>query len=129
MIDTPAPSGGGVGGALVAPTGGLRGWLGTLSPRDRAIYAIMITMLAIIVAIYLFVGLQTLFRPNDSIIGTQPTNAIGTDIAQDTRSAAANSTAAASPTSVNNKGSTSIQPNGRESRQVLAIPPLSAKRQ
>ena len=56
-------------GALVAPASGMRGWLGTLSPRDRAIYAIMISMLAIIVAIYLFVGLQTLFRPNGSIIG------------------------------------------------------------
>ena len=73
------------GGALVAPTGGMRGWLGTLSPRDRAIYAIMISMLAIIVAIYLFVGLQTLFRPNGSIIGAQPTSAIGTDTAQATQ--------------------------------------------
>src|SRR6185503_17868801 len=34
-------------GALVAPAGGMRGWLGTLSPRDRAIYTIMISMLAI----------------------------------------------------------------------------------
>src|SRR3954447_16192930 len=25
------------GGALIAPTAGMRGWLGTLSPRDRAI--------------------------------------------------------------------------------------------
>src|SRR3954467_15295453 len=29
-----------VGGALVVPAGGVRGWLTTLSPRDRAIYAI-----------------------------------------------------------------------------------------
>src|SRR5262249_4488580 len=62
------------GGALVAPSGGVRGWLGTLSPRDRAIYAIMISMLAIIVAIYLFVGLQTLFRRGEEpLVGTQPT--------------------------------------------------------
>ena len=88
--DAPTPIGGiaTAGGALVAPTGGMRGWLGTLSPRDRAIYAIMISMLVIIVAIYLFVGLQTLFRPNGSIIGAQPTSAIGTDIAQATQPAA-----------------------------------------
>src|SRR5215210_1579167 len=101
MIDTPTAIGGiaTAGGALVAPTSGMRGWLGTLSPRDRAIYAIMISMLVIIVAIYLFVGLQTLFRPNGSIIGAQPTSANGTDIAQATQPTAANPTAATSPTS------------------------------
>ncbi|NWG19845.1 MAG: GerMN domain-containing protein [Chloroflexi bacterium] len=46
--------------AAVAPPGGLRGWFSTLSPRDRAIYALMIAMLAIIVLIYLFAGLQSL---------------------------------------------------------------------
>ncbi|MEO7909227.1 MAG: GerMN domain-containing protein [Roseiflexaceae bacterium] len=75
-------------GALIAPTSGMRGWLGTLSPRDRAIYAIMISMLAIIVAIYLFVGLQTLFRPNESVIGALPTSAIGTNITAATQSTA-----------------------------------------
>ncbi|MDQ2997692.1 MAG: hypothetical protein M3R61_11625, partial [Chloroflexota bacterium] len=69
-------------GALVVPASGMRGWLGTLSARDRAIYAIMISMLAIIVAIYLFVGLQTLFQPNGAIIGAQPTSARSTDTAQ-----------------------------------------------
>src|SRR6187401_1880168 len=63
-----------VGGALVAPAGGMRGWLHSLSPRDRAIYTIMIAMLAIIVAIYLLVGLQTFFRRGDEpIVSTQPT--------------------------------------------------------
>src|SRR6476619_6011202 len=33
------------GGALVASSCATRAWLGTLSPRDRAIYAIMISML------------------------------------------------------------------------------------
>src|SRR5512138_5085 len=46
--------------AAVSPSG-LRGWYATLSPRDRTVYAIMLAMLAIIVAIYLFVGLQSLF--------------------------------------------------------------------
>src|SRR4029079_10260669 len=38
-----APHIGGIataGGALVAPAAGVRGWFGTLSPRDRTIYAI-----------------------------------------------------------------------------------------
>jgi spore germination protein GerM len=92
------------GGVLVAPTGGMRGWLGTLSPRDRAIYAIMISMLAIIVAIYLFVGLQTLFRPNGSIIGAQPTSAIGTDTTQATQPGAGTSTVSTNPTSSTSVG-------------------------
>jgi len=74
------------GGALGAPAGGMRGWLGTLSSRDRAIYAIMISMLAIIVAIYLFVGLQTLFqRGSEPIIGTQPTLSTEANTAQVTQ--------------------------------------------
>src|SRR5215216_4607275 len=87
------------GGALVAPTGGMRGWLHTLSPRDRAIYAIMISMLAIIVAIYLFVGLQTLFRPNGSIIGAQPTSVISTDPAQGSQPTVGAPTLSTDPTS------------------------------
>ncbi|HJZ49603.1 MAG TPA: GerMN domain-containing protein [Roseiflexaceae bacterium] len=87
------------GGALVAPSGGVRGWLGTLSPRDRAIYAIMISMLAIIVAIYLFVGLQTLFRRGEEpLVGTQPTLAPAADTAQATQPAALAPTAITSST-------------------------------
>ncbi|HEX9371597.1 MAG TPA: GerMN domain-containing protein, partial [Roseiflexaceae bacterium] len=65
-----------VGGAAAAPLKtGVRGWYSTLPARDRAIYAIMLAMLAIIVAIYLFVGLQTLFDRNGGIISTPPTSA------------------------------------------------------
>jgi spore germination protein GerM len=98
--DSPSAIGGAAtAGALVASAGGMRGWLGTLSPRDRAIYAIMISMLAIIVAIYLFVGLQTLFRPNGTIIGSQPTSIASTDIAQATQPGAVNATATPNSTS------------------------------
>jgi spore germination protein GerM len=97
--DAPTPIGGIVtAGALVAPTSGMRGWLGTLSPRDRAIYAIMISMLVIIVAIYLFVGLQTLFRPSGSLIAALPTSAAGSDIAQATQLSAGSPTAGTNPT-------------------------------
>jgi spore germination protein GerM len=93
------------GGALMAPTGGMRGWLGTLSPRDRAIYAIMISMLALIVAIYLFVGLQTLFRRGDEpLIGTQPTLTAGADTAQPTPPAASSPAVAANPTAATGAG-------------------------
>lgn len=43
-----------------AASGGLRRWLATLSPRDRAIYALMLGMLVIIVLVYLFAGWQAL---------------------------------------------------------------------
>ena len=46
-------------GIATPPPGGVRGWFASLSPRDRKIYAFMIGMLALIVAIYLFVGLQS----------------------------------------------------------------------
>jgi spore germination protein GerM len=93
------------GGALVASTGGMRGWLGTLSPRDRAIYAIMITMLAVIVAIYLFVGLQTLFRrDNEPIVGGVPTITTGTNTTQANQPTAESSTALTSPTASTGTG-------------------------
>jgi spore germination protein GerM len=108
MSDSPTQLGGiaTTSGALVASAGGMRGWFGALSPRDRAIYAIMISMLAIIVAIYLFVGLQTLFQPNGSLIGSQPTAAIGTDIAQTAQPAATDPTAVTNPTSAAGAGQT-----------------------
>lgn len=46
--------------STAAAAGGLRGWFGTLSPRDRVIYALMLGMLALIMLIYLFAGLQSL---------------------------------------------------------------------
>ncbi len=51
------------GATLVAPAvapSGVRGWFASLTPRDRSVYALMLAMLAVIVAIYLLVGLQTL---------------------------------------------------------------------
>lgn len=69
--DTTAVLGGAAAGASAVT---LRGWYGSLSRRDRAIYAIMIAMLAIIVAIYLFVGLRTVFDQNTGV-GELPTRA------------------------------------------------------
>ncbi len=60
--------------ATVAP-GGLRGWLGTLSPRDRAIYALMPGMLAIIILVYVVAGWQALTGggPIPSTLEASPT--------------------------------------------------------
>src|SRR5215212_10253708 len=51
-----------IGGAAVTTTTGVRSWYGTLSARDRAIYTIMIALLLLIVALYLFVGLHSLLN-------------------------------------------------------------------
>jgi len=62
------------GAATVAPDG-LRGWLGTLSPRDRAIYALMLGMLAIIVLVYAIAGWQALMDGTPSTGAPSPTTA------------------------------------------------------
>src|SRR5262245_45072574 len=52
------------GGATAETQSGLRGWYASLSPRDRVIYALMLGMLALIVAIYLFAGLRAFLSGN-----------------------------------------------------------------
>jgi spore germination protein GerM len=42
------------------PETGVRAWMASLAPRDRLVYALMLAMLALIVAIYIVVGLQSL---------------------------------------------------------------------
>lgn len=46
--------------AQVLPQTGLRGWLGGLSPRDRAIYGFLLALLVVIFGIYAAVGFQLL---------------------------------------------------------------------
>jgi spore germination protein GerM len=140
--DAPTMIGGmaAAGGALAA-TGGMRGWLSTLPPRDRAIYAIMISMLAIIVAIYLLVGLQTLFGPGDEpIIVTQPTLATGQNAVQATPGSGA-PTGAANPTASSSAGQVATSepptptdlptdvpsptPTVEPTRQPVILPPTS----
>nr|HRC76532.1 hypothetical protein [Kouleothrix sp.] len=61
---------------VLAPTRtpGLRGWFAALSPRDRLIYSLMLGMLAVIIGIYLLVGVQTLLRRSGlPQIGQAPT--------------------------------------------------------
>ena len=48
--------------APVSTPGGMRGWYSSLPPRDRLVYTLMLGMLAAIIGIYLFVGLQTLLN-------------------------------------------------------------------
>lgn len=46
-------------------TGGVRGWLASLSPRDRAVYLLMLLMLLLITLIYVIAGWRSL-SPVDS---------------------------------------------------------------
>lgn len=69
---TPAAAGAGAAAVQAAHTPGLRGWFAALPPRDRAIYALMIGMLALIVLIYLVAGLQSLARPSLGSDATPP---------------------------------------------------------
>jgi spore germination protein GerM len=55
-------------------SGGLRGWYASLSPRDRTVYAAMLGMLALIIAIYLFAGLRAVFSGNGGVAGERPTS-------------------------------------------------------
>lgn len=55
--------------------GGLRGWLRTLSPRDRAIYALMLGMLALIVLVYAIAGWQALSGSGSVTEAPSPTTA------------------------------------------------------
>jgi len=68
------------GAATIAP-GGLRGWLGTLSPRDRAIYALMLGMLAIIILVYVVAGWQALtgdgLMPSTAVASPTSSGAVG----------------------------------------------------
>jgi spore germination protein GerM len=63
---TPVAAGTGLAGVQPVPAGGLRGWFTALPPRDRAVYALMIGMLFLIVLIYLAAGLQSFGRPTSS---------------------------------------------------------------
>ncbi len=82
---------------------GIRGWLTTLPPRDRAIYTLMIGMLVLIVAIYLFIGTQSLFGNNTG--GTagvttvpEPSGQAVADVATAVPPTAAGTATAAPPT-------------------------------
>ncbi len=61
-------------GMGLIPPAGLRGWFSTLPPRDRAIYAIMLGMLAVIIVIYLIAGLQSFTTPPNGpfAVGSTP---------------------------------------------------------
>ncbi|MBC8160583.1 MAG: GerMN domain-containing protein [Roseiflexaceae bacterium] len=51
---------------------GLRGWMASLSPRDRGVYALMLGLLSLIAAIYIFLGAQSLFGDGSLAPGPRP---------------------------------------------------------
>lgn len=84
------------GAATMAP-GGLRGWLRTLSPRDRAIYALMLGMLALIVLVYAIAGWQALTGSGPVTGAPSPTNVAPPETATATPSPQATPSATATP--------------------------------
>ena len=64
--------------AAAGTAGGLAGWYGSLSPRDRLVYTLMLAMLAAIVGIYLLVGLQSVLNNSSArptVVAALPTSA------------------------------------------------------
>ena len=119
-----------VGSALVVPRRGIRGWFATLSRRDRIIYAIMLAMLALIVAIYVLAGLQTFFArsaalglgESPSAIPPTPQPALGL-----VTSVATSVATAVSPTPTNLPTSTpSPRPTGEPTQARLIVLPTQA---
>lgn len=61
--------------SLGMPSQGLRGWLATLSHRDRLIYTAMLIALMMVITIYLIAGVNALLREN-GIIGSGPVSEV-----------------------------------------------------
>jgi spore germination protein GerM len=84
--------------ALAGAPGGLRGWFGGLPLRDRAIYVGILTLLAVILAVYTVAGMN-LLRSNGIFGGDPSLPALGESAtAAPTPSVAPTSALAASPT-------------------------------
>jgi spore germination protein GerM len=117
-----------VGGVVAAAPTGVRGWFATLSTRDRAIYAIMLGMLAVIMGVYLFAGLCTFFGGPNCVKPGQP--ATSTPIATPQPvvlvATAAPTDVPATPTDLptNTPGPTQAEPSATQS--TLILPTLSA---
>ncbi|MBK9942790.1 MAG: GerMN domain-containing protein [Kouleothrix sp.] len=86
----PAPA---LAGAPAAGTG-ISGWFAALSQRDRLVYSLMLAMLAAIVGIYLFVGLQAWLSGDN-----QPVAGVATAPAPTSLPATAPAAATGTPTS------------------------------
>lgn len=111
----------------VGAGGGIREWLATLSQRDRLIYAIMLVMLAVIVAIYLIAGLQAFLRSPNTPATLAPTLTPAA-----TQAAVGAPTSAGAPTSVPatptevSTSTPSPQPTAEPTRQSLILLPTQA---
>jgi spore germination protein GerM len=122
-MNDPAPS---AEAPAQAPVG-LRGWYSSLSPRDRAVYAAMLGMLTLIIAIYLFAGLRAFFS-GDGVVGERPTNLPApTSTQQVVAVATAAPTAPAQPTPTDLPAPTpESQPTDAPPTEVLIPRPTSA---
>lgn len=60
--------------AVPVASTGIHAWFASLSPRDRTIYAIMLGMLALIIAIYLLAGIRTFMSPSNTATAPSATS-------------------------------------------------------
>ena len=105
-----------------APAGTIRSWLGTLPPRDRAVYALMVGMLGLILAIYLFAGAQSLLG---SIGQPTPAPIAGVTTAQPTVAAThVPSPVAATPTALPTTPPTRV-PTAAPTAASIMFPPTA----
>lgn len=107
-----------------APSAGLRGWYGGLSPRDRAVYAAMLAMLAVIVAIYLIAGYQSFFDGGETADATAAPPAATTP--QPTAGQQATAPTAIPPTPTDLPTSVpTARPTERPTQAPILLPPTS----
>jgi spore germination protein GerM len=129
-----------VGGVAAVPATGVRGWYATLSRRDRIVYAIMLALLAIIVSVYLYVGLNEFLARNGPIdIGAVPTGAPSVPATQEpaigenstasvptelppTPTDLPTNTPAANPTDEPTQAPATLQPTSQATQAVTAVP-------
>ena len=105
----------------LAETPGLRGWMASLSPRDRSIYALMIGLLGVIAAIYIVLGLQSLLSGDST--ATQPTP-VATDAAAAVLPTAASAVTAlpATPTALPTNVAPTAAPSPEPTANIIFPP-------
>ncbi|KPV49512.1 hypothetical protein SE17_32205, partial [Kouleothrix aurantiaca] len=111
--------------AEAAAAGGLAGWYSSLSRRDRLVYTLMLAMLAVIIGIYLLVGLQSILNNTSA----QPTVVADLPTAAATSAASAPTAqpteAQATPTNLPTS-TPEPQPTDEPTSVPIILPPTSA---
>ena len=108
--------------------GGLRGWLTTLSPRDRRIYLAMLGILALIALITLGVGLRALLpgdepAPTPTLVVRAPTLSLTAGATLETAAPTAIQTEPATPTDLPHSSPTATPTDAPTSAPLILLTP------